>query len=73
MEISDVRKRILQTIDRAKQRIVERRARTDEATRTFGPFLNNIAVPLARQMAQILRAEKVGEFAVVGYFEFSPA
>ena len=57
MEISDVRKRILQTIDRAKQRVVERRARTDEATRAFGPFLNDVAVPLARQVAQVLRAE----------------
>jgi hypothetical protein len=57
MEISDVRKRILQTIERAKQRVVERRTRTDEATRAFGPFLNDVAVPLARQVAQVLRAE----------------
>jgi catechol 2,3-dioxygenase-like lactoylglutathione lyase family enzyme len=40
MQISDVRKRILQTIDRAKQQVAERRARNDEATRAFGPFLD---------------------------------
>jgi hypothetical protein len=57
MEISDVRKRILQTIDRAKQQVAERRARNDEATRAFGPFLDTIAVPLVRQVAQVLRAE----------------
>jgi hypothetical protein len=58
MEISDVRKRILQTIDRAKQQVAERRVRNDEATRAFGPFLDVIAVPLVRQVAQVLRAEE---------------
>ena len=58
MEISDVRKRILQTIDRAKQQVAERRVRNDEATRAFGPFLDAIAVPLVRQVAQVLRAEE---------------
>jgi hypothetical protein len=57
MEISDVRKRILQTIDRAKHQVTERRVRNDEATRAFGPFLDGIAVPLVRQIAQVLRAE----------------
>ena len=58
MEISEVRKRVLQTIDRAKQQVAERRVRNDEATRAFGPFLDAIAVPLVRQVAQILRAEE---------------
>jgi hypothetical protein len=58
MEISEVRKRILQTIDRAKQQVAERRVRNDEATRAFGPFLEAIAVPLVRQAAQVLRAEE---------------
>ena len=57
MEISDVRKRLLQTIDRAKQRVAARRVRNDEATRAFGSFLETIAVPLVRQVAQVLRAE----------------
>lgn len=57
MEISEVRKRLLQTIERAKQQAAERRARNDEAARAFGPFLDTIAVPLVRQLAQVLRAE----------------
>lgn len=58
MEISEVRRRILQTMDRAKQRASERRVRNDEATRAFGPFLDTIAVPLVRQVANVLRAER---------------
>jgi hypothetical protein len=57
MEISEVRKRLLQTIERTKQQAAERRARNDEASRAFGPFLDTIAVPLVRQLAQALRAE----------------
>src|SRR4051812_8030311 len=57
MEISDVRRRTLQTIERARQQAAERRLRNDEATRAFGAFLNTIAVPLVRQVAQSLRAE----------------
>lgn len=57
MEISAVRQRILQTIDRAKQQAAHRRARNDEAARAFGPFLDVIAVPLVRQVANVLRVE----------------
>jgi hypothetical protein len=57
MEISEVRKRLLQTIERVKQQAAERRARNDEAARAFGPFLDTIVVPLVRQLAQVLRAE----------------
>jgi len=57
METSEVRKRLLQTIERAKQQAAERRTRNDEAARAFGPLLDGIAVPLVRQLAQALRAE----------------
>jgi hypothetical protein len=57
MEISQVRKRLLQTIERAKLQAAERRVRNDEAASQFGPFLDTIAVPLVRQLAQALRAE----------------
>jgi len=57
MEISAVRQQILQTIDRAKQQAAARRARADEAALAFGPFLDTVAVPLVRQVAQVLRAE----------------
>lgn len=57
MEIADVRKRLNETIDRAKRRAVERRARGDDAGRAFDAFLQRIAVPLFRQVANILRAD----------------
>ena len=57
MEISDVRKRVLETIDRAKRTAVERRTRRDEAAREYDVFLERIAVPLFRQLAGALRAE----------------
>src|SRR5262252_8752777 len=57
MEISEVRKRIHATIDRAKQRAAERRARGDEAGRAYATFLDTVAVPMFRQVANVLRAE----------------
>jgi len=57
MEISAVRQRVLQTIERAKQQAAERQAHNDAATRAFGPFLETVAGPLVRQVAQVLRAE----------------
>ena len=46
MEISDVRKRVLETIARAKRAAAERRTRVDEAAREYEAFLNQIAVPM---------------------------
>jgi len=57
MEVSDVRKRLLQTIERAKRRAADRRARSDEASRAFTTWLNAVAVPMFRQVANVLRAE----------------
>ena len=57
MEISDVRKRILGTIERARQRATERRARADEAARAYSTFLDGVAVPIFKQVANVLRAE----------------
>jgi hypothetical protein len=57
METSDVRKRVNQTIERAKRQAAERRARSDDATRAFEIFLSTIAVPLFRQVANILRSD----------------
>ena len=64
MEISDVRKRLLQTVERAKLQAAERRARNDAAATWFGPFLDTVAVPLVRQVAQALRAESHLSFNV---------
>jgi len=57
METSDVRKRLIQTMERAKRQAAERRARGDDAERAFDTFLSTMAVPLFRQVANILRAE----------------
>ena len=57
MEISDVKKRVLETIRRARRNAVERQARIDEAGREYEVFLDRVAVPLFRQVANALRAE----------------
>lgn len=57
MEISEVRKRVLETIDRAKRNAAGRRARIDEAGREYEVFLGEVAVPVFRQVANVLRAE----------------
>jgi hypothetical protein len=57
MEISLVRKRLGETIERAKRQAAERRSRGDQASRDFDLFLQKIAVPLFRQVANALKAE----------------
>jgi hypothetical protein len=58
MEVSDIRKRILATLERAKHQAAERRARSDDAARAYSTFLDTIAVPMCRQVANVLRAER---------------
>lgn len=57
MEISDIRKRVLQTIDYAKKTAGNRRTRADQAGREYDVFLERIGIPLFRQVANVLRAE----------------
>jgi hypothetical protein len=57
MEISDVRKRLHEAMARARQRSADRRARADAAGRAFDKFLAAVAVPLFRQIANVLRAD----------------
>jgi hypothetical protein len=56
MEIAEVRKRLLATIERSKKLAAQRRAQADEAAREFEVFLERVAVPLFRQMANALKA-----------------
>jgi hypothetical protein len=56
METSTVRQRVMQTIDRAKRIAGDKRARADEAARAYEPFLQQVAVPLFRQLATALKA-----------------
>jgi hypothetical protein len=57
MEISEVRKRVRQTLDHARRAAAARRARADAAHLAYETFLSEIAGPLFKQVANILRAE----------------
>src|SRR5579862_637863 len=57
MEISEVKKRVMDSIARAKSAVQERRVRVDEAAREYDAFLEHVAVPIFRQVANVLRAE----------------
>jgi hypothetical protein len=57
MEISDVKKRVLETIERARRTAAARRTRVDEAALEYDVFLERVAVPVFRQVANVLRAE----------------
>jgi hypothetical protein len=57
MEISVVRKRLTETIERAKKHAADRRGRSDQASRDFEVFLQKVAVPLFRQVANALKAD----------------
>ena len=57
METSELRKRLTQTIERAKKQAAERRTRSDEAAVAFDALLKTTAVPLFKQAANILKSE----------------
>jgi hypothetical protein len=61
MEVSVVRQRVREVLEHSKRgdadRRADRRAQTDQATREYGILLDRIAVPLFKQVANILRAE----------------
>ena len=57
MEVSEVRKRLLHAMERARRAAAERRARVDQASRDYDVFLERIAVPLFHQVAAALKAE----------------
>lgn len=56
METSLVRKRIQDVIEGAKRASAERRARNDAAQREYERFLDQVAVPLFKQIAGSLKA-----------------
>ena len=57
METSDVRKRIKDSLERAKKRAAERRARNTDDSATYEVFLQSAAVPVFQQAAGALKAE----------------
>jgi hypothetical protein len=60
MEIADVRKRMQETMEQARRRAADRRAAADRAGRAYETFLSGTAVPLFRQVANVLKANSYG-------------
>ena len=57
MDVSDLRKRIIRALDDARKDASSRRAVTDAAARAYETFLADIATPVMRQAALVLKAE----------------
>ena len=57
MEVSEVRRRLLAALEKARQAAAERRARTDAAARDYDAFLGQRAAPIFHQVAAALNAE----------------
>jgi hypothetical protein len=57
LEISDIKRRVVETIERARRRAAERRTRHDEAAREYDTFLDRTAIPVFKQVSNVLRAE----------------
>jgi hypothetical protein len=57
MEISEVRKRLLQTMDKSRRSAADRRARADAASAAYAQLLERKATPIFKQVAAILKAE----------------
>jgi hypothetical protein len=57
LEVSQVRRQLKQAIDAARERAQVRRQLTADAERAYETFLTDIATPVARQIANALKAE----------------
>src|SRR5262245_66252836 len=57
METGEVRRRLQHAIERARRSAADRRARNDAATQAFNDFLDHVAVPLFKQIANVLKIE----------------
>jgi hypothetical protein len=57
MEVSEVRRRLRAAVEDARRNSVERRARTDEAARSYEEFLEQRAVPVFHKFAAALTGE----------------
>jgi len=57
MDIAIVRKRLQDAMGEAKRRAAERRGTMDRANAAFATFMSVTAVPLVRQIANVLRTE----------------
>ncbi|MBI1875375.1 MAG: hypothetical protein HYS05_16015 [Acidobacteria bacterium] len=60
MEVSDVRRRLQQELERGRVAHAERRARNDAAARSYADFLSRTATPVFRMLITALKAEGFG-------------
>jgi hypothetical protein len=60
VETSDIRKRLLHTIQRVRREASARRAAVDAAQQPYQRFLSEIATPVVKQFANVLRGEGLG-------------
>jgi len=57
VEVSEVRRQLKHAIDRAKARAQQKRQSVAEAERAYAVFLEEVATPTVRMMANALKAE----------------
>ena len=57
MEVSEVRRQLMHAIDRAKTRARQKREHVADAERAYVAFLENVATPTTRMLANVLKAE----------------
>ena len=57
MEVSEVRRQLMHAIDRAKARAQQRRQHAADADRAYSVFLDEVATPTTRMLANALKAE----------------
>ena len=57
VEISEVRRQVKLAMDRARVRAQQQREQTAEAERAYATFLEEVATPTTRMMANVLKAE----------------
>ena len=59
MDIAQLRKRVKTEIEHARRAAAERRERAKQAARAYETFLDDMAVPAFRQLANVLKAEGI--------------
>jgi len=57
VEVSEVRKQLRHAVDRARARAQKQRQLTADAERAYSSFLENVATPTTKMMANALKAE----------------
>ncbi len=60
LDVAEVRRRLVQKIESARQEAAARRQAADQATADYGPFLEQVATPVFRHLVMALRAEGHG-------------